>query len=353
MKNSDRNELIERLQGFDDKELQQEMTDGLEQWCLRRKERGRRVRRGALLALLLLTTTAIALTALPKWIHLPAADDGDVAATPEAGLKGSRPSPTPESVAEPPAPVAHPEPVDYYYTGVAEDGYSVAYGHDSRTLTYTRYSGSHLIHSVIRDTDDPFGGVDSAVADDESPLPGNDSMAVLATKNMVPCHFQTVDYKGDAFYITVIDSLRHLVSVRGDVAQWMGQRILYSDTLVVPDVVQLDSVNYTVVALADSAFAGHRELRAVVLPTTVVTVGDMAFADCSGLASLTVPVRVPPEAFSASFEHTDAGLTLVVPCGSASAYQNDAEWVYFQHITEDCRRFSDPRSPRIRVIRKP
>ena len=102
-------------------------------------------------------------------------------------------------------------------------------------------------------------------------------------------------------------------------------------------------------SMTDSAFAGHTELRAVVLPATVARLGDMAFAGCSGLASLTVRSDVPPEALPASFDRTDAHLLLTVPCGSKGRYETDIEWMYFRNVTEDC----SSATPVIRVIRKP
>jgi len=351
MNRNDKNKLMEGLQDLESREVLHEMTDGLEEWCTQRKERGRRIRGTALLLLLLLTTTAIALTGLPRWFFPHPSDTDSVAIT---NVEGPVRMPTPPStIVSDDNVVAVHEPVDYYYTGVAADGYSVAYGHDSRTLTYTRYSGRHLIHSVIHDTDDPFSVADSVVESEEAA--GTDSVVndVLAVKSLVPCDFHIVDMRGDAFYFTVVDSVQHLVSVRADVSEWMGQRILYNDTLVLPDVTVIDDVTYTVVALADSAFAGHSELRAVVLPSTLTTIGDMAFANCTGLSSLTVPVTEPPLAFPASFDRTDAGLSLVVPCGTSEAYQNDVEWVYFHNVAEDCQRFSDPRSAKIRVVRRP
>lgn len=358
MKKNDIHHMIDQLQGFDGDELQQGMTDGLDAWCRQRQQRTRSAKRAVLLALLLLTTTAIAMSALPL---LRLAKNND--AKQQAADSGQRPPVSSKPMAENSQPTADTVvsrasvadiPVDYYYTGVAEDGYSVTYGHDSRTLTYTRYSGGHLIHSVIPNSPDIFltdsTGADTDTA--EVTLQGNDSIAKQATRAMVSCDFQTIDLHGDAFYYIIIDSVRRHVSLRGDVAQWMGQRIYYSDTLVLPDKVEYDGVIYNIVALADSAFAGHDELHVVVLPSSTHSIGDMAFAGCRGLTALTVPVALPPEAFPASFDRTDAGLTLTVPCGSKAAYGNDTEWMYFHNVVEDCLNFRDPRSPRIRVIRK-
>ncbi|MBP5528192.1 MAG: leucine-rich repeat protein [Bacteroidales bacterium] len=346
MKDNDIHNLIDRLQGFDGDELRREMTDGLDEWCRQRRQRDRMVKRTLLLALLLLTTTAIAMTALPMLRPAKSAAT-EAAATPEAPVPPSGPA----SAAEPADSVVVgrrvSEPaVDYYYTGLAEDGYSVAYGHDTRTLTYTRYSGSHLIHSVIHDSPDIFS-TDTAEADTATLTP-QDDLPLAAPRSQVPCDFQTVSPQGDALYYVVVDSLNRHVSVRGDVARWMGQSIRYNTVLLLPDTVEHEGLRYAVTALADSAFMGHDEIEKVYIPATVTHIGDNAFAGCLALQSLTVLTAVPPEAFPASFDRVDARLRLTVPCGSGNAYANDAEWLYFRNIIENCPHAT----PIIRVIRK-
>lgn len=347
MKGNEIDNLIERLQGFDDEELQREMTDGLDQWCRRRRQRGRAVKRGLLLALLLLTTTAIAMSVVRVvGSREQVAGSGEqVAGSGEQGGGGEEQAsdfPIDSVVVR----KAAPEPVDYYYTGMAEEGYSVTYGHDSRTLTYTRYSGNHLIHSVVHNSPDIFMS-DTVEADTTSVL--HPEPPAVAAHSQIVCDFQTVSSQGDALYYVIIDSVRHEVSVRGDVARWMGQPIRYSSLLTLPAAVEHDGLRYTVTALADSAFMGHDELETVCLPATVTRIGDYAFAGCLSLESLAVQAAVPPEAYPASFDRVDALLRLAVPCGSAEAYANDAEWLYFRNILEDCA----PRTPSIRVIRKP
>ena len=352
MKGNDIENLIERLHGFDGEELRREMTDGLDEWCRRRQRRAQTVRRVVAMLLLLLTTTAIAMTVVPQW--RTASHKAEL-----TGQTSAKPQPSAPQPAAAPVDSAKAAPavaVDYYYAGRSEEGYSVAYGLDTRTLTYTRRVGNRIVSSVMHNVPDSvfFDSLMLASSTDNTDVTPqvSDSMALLATKSVVPCDFQTDASYGDAFYFTIIDSVRQEVSLRGDVSEWMGQRIRYSDTLVLPAVVEYNGKTYTVVALAEGAFAGHNELRAVELPVTVTTVGDMAFAGCTGLGSLTVMNSVPPEAYPASFDRTDARLTLTVPCGSKKAYVNDDEWVYFRNIKENCVNFPDPRRPRIRVIRR-
>lgn len=348
MKENDIHHLIDRLQGFDDKELLHEMTDGLDEWCLHRRQRSRTVKRVLLVALLLLTTTAIAMTALPLFRPAKSAD-ATASTEPTSSIPPVNPVGTTIQTDSMVVGRRVSEPVDYYYTGVAEEGYSVAYGHDTRTLTYTRYSGSHLIHSVVHNSPDIFAA-DSAVADSSLSEPQEEMPpSMTASHSQIACDFQTVSPQGDALYFVVVDSVRQEVSVRGDVARWMGQPIRYNNVLTIPDTVEHEGRRYVVTTLADSAFMGHDEIETVSIPVTVTRIGDYAFADCSALSHLTVLNAVPPEAFPASFDHVDAQLRLSVPCGTGNVYANDAEWLYFRNIIERC---SHAR-PIIRVVRKP
>ena len=346
MKENDIDNLIDRLQGFDSDELQREMTDGLDSWCQRRRQRGRTLKRGLLLTLLLFTTTAIALTALPLFRTAKSAASAPAPVSPAP--TAPRPIRHPVLADSAECHKVAPAPVDYYYTGVAEEGYSVAYGHDTRTLTYTRYSGGHLILSVIPNSSDLFFS-DTAQVDSVATHQDSDSMALLAVRSQIACDFQTVSAQGDALYFTILDSASRRVSVRGDVARWMGQPIRYNAILTLPSAVAHDSVLYSVTAIADSAFMGHDEIETVVIPTSVTVIGANAFADCLSLAHLQVLSPQPPEAAPTSFDHVDATLLLSVPCGSANAYSNDVEWLYFRRIDDGCT----PSVPHIRVIRRP
>lgn len=61
MQNNDPNPIIDALMGFDHRELQRQMTDGLDAWCRRRQERGAEAR------LYLKALVVAALMALPAY----------------------------------------------------------------------------------------------------------------------------------------------------------------------------------------------------------------------------------------------------------------------------------------------
>lgn len=304
MKQEEIDNLISRLQGFDDEALQREMTDGLDQWCRSRADRSRRMRHVAALALLLLTSTALAMTVVPQW--RPAFLKGGKA--PETSVPAPAPKPLPAAA---PVDSAYAAPkraatVDYTYYGRSGEGYSVTYGVDSRTLTYTRREGNRIVSSVMHNASDSLFFVDTL-----NPCYMNSTMKTAAmtaalalmassTKAQVDCDFLSVTPQGDTLFYTIVDSAARHVSVQGDpYVAWDVPYMQYSDTLLIPATVEHDGQTYTVTALADNAFSSHYEIKSIQLPATLTAIGRRAMGG-TDITELIVPDSVDsigPQAF--------------------------------------------------------
>ena len=118
-------------------------------------------------------------------------------------------------------------------------------------------------------------------------------MVALATATQAQTHydFQSVTPQGDTLLCSITEpSLLHL-SIRGGEYLWNAPSITYSDTLIIPQTVEHDGVQYTVTALGDSAFYSHREVKAISIPATVTTIGRSALAGTS-IVELVVPDNV-------------------------------------------------------------
>lgn len=334
MKDNDRKELIERLQGFDDEELRQTMTDGFDEWCRRRQERARTLRRIAAAVLLLLTTTALAITTIPQWRP--------------AFLGGSRPNeaptphePTPQQTPTLPADtVAAAQPsaiVDYYYTGRSCEGYSVTYGRDSRTLIYTRRVGNRIVISSVHNASDSLFAdtpTDSVSVPDTIGPPRD-----TVTHERIVYDFLSASPQGDTLLYAIVDSARCCVSVYSDEERF-GR---CHDSLVLPPWVSHDGVRYAVTSVSAKAFAGA-SIRALVLPAGVQVVADSAFADCWRLRRVTVLGEVPPVLGEHAFAAISRMALLSVPCRAADAYDAAPFWgeSFRFNIEEDCSGVAEP-----------
>ena len=87
-------------------------------------------------------------------------------------------------------------------------------------------------------------------------------------------------------------------------------------------------------SIAYGAFAECKGLTSIVIPSSVKSIGNIAFSGCN-LASVTMKSTTPIEITSSAFYnqvHTKA--TLYVPRGSKSAYESAEIWKNFKNIVE-------------------
>lgn len=326
MKNDDIQDLIERLQGFDDETLRSEMTDGLDEWCVRRRRRGRVVKRVALLLLLLLTTTAIALTAMPQWrkVVLGGEEPREIPAVVPAAPQHE------ETPVEQESPKTQPATaIDYYYSGRSEEGYSVSYGHDTRTLIYTRRVGNRIVSSFVHNAPDSLF-VDT-LTDTLAPPSAVALLMDTVTQEKIVYDFLAVSPQGDTLLFAIVDSARHCVSVYSDEERYGRCR----DTLVLPAWVSHDGLRYTVATVGNKAFAGA-SIRALVLPTSLQSVSDSAFSDCWRLRNVVVLGEVPPQLGADVFASINRKAQLTVPCRTVDAYEAAPHWgSSFQYNIEE------------------
>ena len=69
-------------------------------------------------------------------------------------------------------------------------------------------------------------------------------------------------------------------------------RHYYKDVVFVPEKVNYNGKEYTVIAIGERAFELNEDLLSVVMPKTIVSIGHDAFANCPKLKSLTIPENV-------------------------------------------------------------
>ena len=108
-------------------------------------------------------------------------------------------------------------------------------------------------------------------------------IAILATSNSyAQASFET------------IDGLRYLIDSDAKTATLTantGEK--YSGDIVVPEKVKAsDGVEYPVTAFGDNAFKECKELKSIIIPSSVTSLGNYCFLSCYGLTSITIPSSV-------------------------------------------------------------
>ena len=74
-----------------------------------------------------------------------------------------------------------------------------------------------------------------------------------------------------------------------------------------------------------SCFQGAR-IKQIIIPDTVIKIGEIAFSYCDQLASITCLAATPPTLGSGAFSSETAGFTIKVPAASVAAYKAATNW---------------------------
>ncbi len=117
--------------------------------------------------------------------------------------------------------------------------------------------------------------------------------------------------------------------------EWWGNPIsisynLYIDGEVVRDLVIPEGVT----RIKTRAFEWLYTLNTLTLPSTITTIGVIAFHNCPSLSSVTCNATVPPAMEGGVFQLDDTNIPVYVPCGSVAVYRAANEWSAFPNIQE-------------------
>ena len=99
-------------------------------------------------------------------------------------------------------------------------------------------------------------------------------------------------------------------------------RVSYSGGVIIPETIAFDGTTYSVTSIGDGAFANHSGLTSVTIPNSVTSIGNYAFFNCSGLTSVTIGNSVTS---IGDYAFTDcSGLTSVTIGNSVTSIGYDA-----------------------------
>lgn len=131
----------------------------------------------------------------------------------------------------------------------------------------------------------------------------------------------TYTYEGKALEYIVTNDDTKTCAVSGHV---LGEPPL--ENLIIPETAKDGDTEYTVTAIRRAAFSGSPYLFSVVIPGSVVSIGDWAFSQCDRLTSITIP-----ESVNYIGEHAFEN------CGLHSVTIPDSVIILYDYVFNDCK----------------
>jgi len=123
---------------------------------------------------------------------------------------------------------------------------------------------------------------------------------------------------------TEIDGVNYYLDSWNKTASVTSNPNRYSGSVVIPEKVTYENVEYSVTSIGGGAFSNCSGLTSVTIPNSVTSIGEGAFSNCSGLTSVTIPNSVTSIGEGA-FRYC-SGLTSITIPNSVTSIGGDAFW---------------------------
>ena len=111
----------------------------------------------------------------------------------------------------------------------------------------------------------------------------------------------------------------------GSWGPWGSSSSSYSGDVVIPETVMKSNTTYYVTSIADDAFKNSTNLKSVTIPSTVMKIGNNAFAGCSSLKDIYCNMLYPLSLGTGVFTDVPSTCVLHIPVGTLAAYKK-AGW---------------------------
>lgn len=89
-----------------------------------------------------------------------------------------------------------------------------------------------------------------------------------------------------------IDGIYYILDTQNKLAEVTSNPTKYSNTIVIPEVVDYEGVKYSVKSIGNFAFQNNTDLLSVTIPNSVCNIGSGAFENCNRLIGITIPKSV-------------------------------------------------------------
>ena len=98
-------------------------------------------------------------------------------------------------------------------------------------------------------------------------------------------NFWNITEDADCIAEFTIDNIKYEV-VSGNSIKVVGNTIVETTELIIPEMVEYHSISYNVIGIADNSFENCKKLTSITIPKTVTSIGNDAFNGCSSLQSV-------------------------------------------------------------------
>lgn len=95
-----------------------------------------------------------------------------------------------------------------------------------------------------------------------------------------------------------------------------------------------DTTIYRVTAIRYFAFKDCNRIKKLVLPPSLLSVGESAFSGCTRIAEIVTQSAVPPKLDESSFNGVDLDIPVRLLAGTLPNYQQSVGWRQFTMLTE-------------------
>lgn len=233
---------------------------------------------------------------------------------------------------------------EYTVTAIADNAFANCVGLESvyipnsiQSIGENAFNGCTRLSSVDSYIEEPFAIPESVFAN----IANDASLdAIFGTKEKYQALTGWNVFNRIYAEIAIVNGLRY--SVNGAVPEEKGELYTawvksskwkdYSGDVVIPEVFTIGDESFSVVGIDDGAFA-ESQITSVTIPSTVRSIDDHAFYNCSALRSVTSYIMEPKNE-SDAFVNIPVGAILYVPQGTKDVYSQKGGWKLFQRIEE-------------------